>query len=81
MALLINDDCTSCDACVEPCPNAAITAGSPIYIIDPDTCTECVGAHDEPQCQDVCPADCIVPDPKHAESKEQLTAKYHRLHP
>ena len=25
MALLINDDCTACDACVEECPNEAIT--------------------------------------------------------
>ena len=81
MALIINDDCTGCDACVEPCPNNAISAGSPIYVIDPDKCTECVGAHDEPQCVDVCPADCIIPDPAIKESKEQLLAKYARLHP
>ena len=30
MALLINDDCTACDACVESCPNKAITAGNPL---------------------------------------------------
>ena len=29
MALLINADCTACDACIESCPNKAITAGSP----------------------------------------------------
>jgi ferredoxin len=80
MALLINDDCTACDACKPVCPNEAISADSPIYVIDADKCTECVGAHDEPQCIDVCPADCIVPDPKHAESKDQLMAKYQRLH-
>jgi len=80
MALLINDDCTACDACKPVCPNEAIAAGSPIYVIDPDKCTECVGAHDDPQCIDVCPADCIVPDPAHAESKDQLLAKYQRLH-
>ncbi len=80
MALLINDDCTACDACKPVCPNEAIAAGSPIYVIDADKCTECVGAHDEPQCIDVCPADCIVPDPNHAESKDQLLAKYQRLH-
>jgi len=38
MALLINDDCTDCDACVESCPNKAITAGTP-YVIDPALCT------------------------------------------
>jgi ferredoxin len=80
MALVINDDCTACDACVEPCPNNAISAASPIYIIDPAKCTECVGAHDQPQCVDVCPADCIVPDPKHRETPEQLKAKYDSLH-
>jgi hypothetical protein len=28
----------------------------------------------------VCPADCIVPDPNNAESKDQLLAKYKSLH-
>jgi ferredoxin len=77
---MITDDCTACDACVDPCPNDAITAGSPIYVIDPLKCTECVGAHDEPQCKDVCPADCIVPNPDFQESKEALLAKYESLH-
>jgi len=80
MALLINDDCTSCDACVESCPNKAITAENPIYVIDPVKCTECVGAHDEPQCMIVCPADCILPNPDFAETKEQLLEKYHSMH-
>jgi ferredoxin len=80
MALTINDDCTSCDACVEACPNKAITSESPIFVIDPAKCTECVGAHDEPQCMVVCPADCIVPNPEYVETKEQLLAKYHAMH-
>ena len=80
MALLINDDCTSCDACVESCPNKAITAENPIYVIDPVKCTECVGAHDEPQCMIVCPADCILPNPDFAETKDQLLEKYHGMH-
>ena len=63
MALLITDDCTACDACKPVCPNKAITAGDPIYVIDPMKCTECVGAEDEPQCKLVCPADCIEPNP------------------
>jgi len=29
---------------------------------------------------DVCPADCIVPDPNHVETPEQLKAKYDSLH-
>ena len=80
MALLINGDCTACDACVSPCPNEAISAGNPIYVIDAAKCTECVGAHDESQCVQVCPADCIIPDPKHVETQDQLKAKYDRLH-
>jgi ferredoxin len=79
VALIINNDCTSCDACVPVCPNEAISAGNP-YVIDPGKCTECVGAHDEPQCQTVCPADCILPDPDHQESREALQAKYESLH-
>lgn len=80
MALYITDDCTACDACRPVCPNEAISAGDPIYVIDPARCTECVGAEDEPQCVLVCPADCIFPDPNHKESREELQAKYDALH-
>ncbi len=80
MALLITDTCTACDACLPVCPNEAITAGDPIYVIDPLRCSECVGAEDEPQCQLVCPEECIVPDPDWRESREELLAKYTQLH-
>jgi ferredoxin len=65
---------------VATCPNTAISVASPIYVIDPAKCTECVGAHDEPQCMVVCPADCIFPNPDFAETPEQLLEKYHSLH-
>ncbi len=80
MALYINEDCTCCDACVLECPNEAIRAETPIYVIDPERCTECVGAFDEPQCQLVCPPDCIAADPDRRESPEELQAKYDALH-
>ena len=80
MALTINDLCTACDACPSVCPNEAISVGSPLYVIDPLKCTECVGAHDEPQCKLVCPADCIVVNPEFAETPEQLQEKYRALH-
>jgi ferredoxin len=80
MALMINDECTNCDACVSECPNEAITEGDVIYVIDPAKCTECVGAEDEPQCALVCPVDSCVPDPDHVETPEQLQAKYETLH-
>jgi len=54
MALMINEDCTNCDACVPQCPNEAIAMGSEHYVIDALRCTECVGAHDEPQCKLLC---------------------------
>lgn len=80
MALIIDDNCTLCDACVPVCPNTAITAGDTIYLIDPFKCTECVGAEDEPQCKLVCPADCINGDPEFQETPEELMAKYESLH-
>lgn len=79
MALLINDECVNCGVCEPECPNDAITEGEDIYVIEAAKCTECVGHFDEPQCIDVCPVDCIVSDPDHAESKDELTAKYKLL--
>ena len=81
MALMINEDCTACDVCVEECDvNEAISEGDPIYIIDPEKCTECIPFADEPKCQQVCPVEAIVPDPNHKETREELEAKYHKLH-
>ena len=81
MALMVTDECTSCGACIEDCPNQAISEGDTVYIIDPEKCTECVGFNEEPQCVAVCPVECVVPDPAHAESKDELLAKKARLHP
>ena len=80
MALTINDNCTACDACIPECPNEAISAGELVFVIDPFKCTECVGAHDEPQCKLVCPADCIEVHPDFQETPEQLMEKYSGLH-
>jgi Formate hydrogenlyase subunit 6/NADH:ubiquinone oxidoreductase 23 kD subunit (chain I) len=79
MALMITDECINCDVCEPECPNSAITQGDEIYVIDPSKCTECVGHYDTPQCVEVCPVDCIITDPAHTESKEQLQAKYEKL--
>ncbi|WP_429617543.1 YfhL family 4Fe-4S dicluster ferredoxin [Serratia sp. 2723] len=51
--------CIYCDICRPACPNNAISVGSDYYQIDPDLCTECIGHYDEPQCQQVCPVECI----------------------
>lgn len=79
MALKITDECINCDVCEPECPNEAIYQGDLIYVIDPGRCTECVGHYDEPQCQQVCPVDCIPLDPEHIETDAQLLDKYQRL--
>lgn len=80
MALMITDECINCDVCEPECPNSAISQGPEIYVIDPSLCTECVGHYDEPQCQQVCPVDCIPHSPDHVETQDQLHAKYIRIH-
>lgn len=79
MALIITDECINCDVCEPECPNDAIYQGDIIYEIDPHKCTECVGHFDEPQCQQVCPVDCIPLDPNHMETEDQLWKKYSTL--
>ncbi len=79
MALIITDECINCDVCEPECPNEAIYQGDDIYVIDPLKCTECVGHYNEPQCQQVCPVDCIPLDPTHLETEEELQEKYRGL--
>ena len=79
MALLIQSSCINCDMCEPECPNEAIAMGAEIYQINPDKCTECVGHYDEPQCVAVCPIDCVVPDPEHRETSDQLADKFVQL--
>jgi len=94
MALLITDECINCGACEPECPNTAIYEGgtswtlngkshepyhNDYFYITPDKCTECIGFHNEPQCMAVCPVDCIIVDPGHVETKEELLAKKEKL--
>lgn len=79
MALKITDECINCGVCEPECPNEAIFMGEEIYEIQPNQCTECVGHYDEPQCQQVCPIDCIPLDPSHAETRAELELKYEKL--
>lgn len=79
MALKITEECINCDVCEPECPNNAIYQGEEIYEINPELCTECVGHFDKPQCQIVCPVECIPKDPEHEETKEELLEKYRRL--
>jgi len=79
MALMITDDCINCTVCEPECPNQAIFEGEDIFEIDAERCTECVGHFDAPQCQMICPIDCIPVDPKHQESADALRLKYEQL--
>ena len=80
MSLLITVECINCDVCEPACPNQAIFMGPDIYEIKPDRCTQCVGHFETPQCQAVCHIDdCIILDPAHPETVDELQAKYERL--
>lgn len=79
MALRITDECINCDVCEPQCPNQAISMGPDYYIIDPFRCTECVGHFGEPQCQVVCPVECIEVDPAHQEDQPTLMEKFLQL--
>ena len=79
MALLITDECINCDVCEPECPNGAISQGDEIYEINSKLCTECVGHYNTPQCQDVCPVDCIVFNPEVRETRDELMQKFRQL--
>jgi ferredoxin len=61
MAMKITDECIACGACLTECPTNSISEGDGVlYVIDANTCVECVGHYDSPQCAAVCPVECIV---------------------
>ncbi len=81
MAYKITEECAACGSCELECPNQAISEGDTIYKIDPDKCTECVGFYKTSKCAEICPVNAPQPDPKRKETREQLLAKFHKLHP
>ncbi len=60
MAMKITDECIACGACEPECPTESISEDGGIYVINADTCVECKGYFDEPQCAAVCPVECII---------------------
>lgn len=80
MATMITAECINCGACEPECPNNAIAAGDPVYVIDPLLCTECVGFHDYEACAAVCPVDCCITDPNNIETEETLIVRARELH-
>ena len=87
MAIKITDECINCGACEPECPNNAIYEGAQEWRFSEGTtltgkvkCTECIGFHEEPQCAEVCPVDCCVPDEDNVETEEELLSKKEFLH-
>ncbi len=81
MAYRITEDCIACGACEPECPNQAIKEGDPVYAINPDRCTECVGSFQSSRCAEVCPVDAPKSDAAHKETRDALLAKWKKLHP
>ena len=55
MAHVISDECISCAACEEECPEEAISEGEEQFVIDPEKCTDCG------TCVEFCPVEAISP--------------------
>ncbi|MCK6537760.1 MAG: YfhL family 4Fe-4S dicluster ferredoxin [Polyangiaceae bacterium] len=81
MATYITADCINCGACERECPNDAIEPGDEFFEVDPRLCTECVGYFAREACQEVCPVQCCLPDPRHEESEAVLLQRALKLHP
>lgn len=83
---IIADLCINCDACLDGCPQGAITDGSDVkidaYYIHPDKCNECVGFYGYAHCQSECPIEnCIIPDPDIVEEESVLVQRALDIHP
>ena len=80
MAVIINDTCINCAACIDECPVEAIVdeddnpTGEEYYYVYPDKCVECVDHFDSPACAEACPTEgCITWDmPFTADHKEHF---------
>lgn len=65
MAVMITEECISCDACVAECPVSAILDADneknpfegDYFYVKPETCVECVGHADTPRCAEACPTE------------------------
>ena len=86
MAVMITEECISCDECAPECPVSAILseeneknpyAGDYFYI-KPETCVECVGHADAPRCAAACPTEgAIVWDMPYTEAFDAYYAEGH----
>ncbi len=54
MAHKITEECIMCGACIDECPEEAISESDEICVIDAEKCTDCGS------CVEVCPTDAII---------------------
>ena len=52
---ILQAECTSCGDCKPVCPTKSVIEKGGMFKINPDTCTECEGEFDDPQCVEACP--------------------------
>lgn len=62
MAFEIVETCVNCYACEPLCPNQAIYAASPHFLIAAEKCTECIGDYMDAQCASICPIEGAIVD-------------------
>jgi formate hydrogenlyase subunit 6/NADH:ubiquinone oxidoreductase subunit I len=85
MAVMITNECISCDACAMECPVAAIlddknekNPQGNKYYVKPESCVECVGHADSPRCAEACPTEgAIVWDMPYTAAYETYYADGH----
>ena len=59
---IVADECISCGDCEPLCPTSSIFEDKVVFKITKETCTECEGDYDAPECVEVCPVPgCILP--------------------
>ena len=80
MPIRITQDCVNCAACVDVCPNNGIRPGRSVYVIDQNSCTECVGFFNVQQCVAICPIDCCVRNPNINLTEEALFERAKAIH-
>jgi len=52
---IVEELCTGCGRCPPVCPVGAISEGESYFIINPETCCDCIGFSDEALCLAECP--------------------------
>ena len=61
MTMTITEECIAFGARPSEGSSTSISEGDgTLYLINQETCVECEGHHDSPQCVTVCPVECIV---------------------